>query len=180
MSAYIITHQGLEHVLRVQVSGPGRYEVSLDGRSVSVDGGARSDNPLSLIIDGRCYEVDVDPSAGGDHQRVTIRRQHFELEMLDEKRKRLARKRSAGASGRQEIRAPMSGSISKLLVAEGDEVSAGQVLMVLDAMKMANELAAPLAGRVSGLNVNPGAAVTTNDLLCVVLPPSTTQPPTGA
>ena len=96
--------------------------------------------------------------------------------LMDERRKRLARKRSTGAGGRQEVRAPMPGSISKVLVSEGDTVAAGQVLMVLDAMKMANELAAPLTGVVSSLSARQGASVTTNELLCVVLPANLDPP----
>lgn len=170
MTAYIVTHQGQEHTLRLQERQPGLYAVTLDGREMLVDCSVSGDGPLSLIIDGRCYEVDVDGAAGGDHRRVTIQRRHFDLEVVDERRKRLARKRSAGADGPREVRAPMPGSVSQVLVSEGDPVAAGQVLMVLDAMKMANELTAPLTGVVCSLSVRQGASVTTNELLCVVSP----------
>jgi biotin carboxyl carrier protein len=176
MAAYIVTHQGQEHALRVQESQPGLYAVKLDGRELLVDCSVSGNGTLSLIIDGRCYEVDVDGAAGGDQRRVTIQRRHFDLEVVDDRRKRLAGKRAMGMSGRQEVRAPMPGSISKVLVSEGDAVAAGQVLMVLDAMKMANELAAPLTGVVRSLGVRQGASVTTNELLCVVLPPNLDPP----
>ncbi len=176
MAAYIVTHQGQEHALSLQESQPGLYAVTLDGREMLVDCSVSGNGPLSLIIDGRCYEVDVDGAAGGDRQRVTIQRRHFDLEVMDERRKRLARKRSTSVGGRQEVRAPMPGSISKVLVSEGDQVAAGQVLMVLDAMKMANELAAPLTGVVSSLSARQGASVTTNELLCVVLPANLDPP----
>lgn len=176
MAAYIVTHQGQEHALRLQESQPGLYAVTLDGREMLIDCSVSGNGPLSLIIDGRCYEVDVDGAAGGDHQRVTIQRRHFDLEVMDERRQRLVRKRSTSVGGRQEVRAPMPGSISKVLVNEGDPVAAGQVLMVLDAMKMANELAAPLTGVVGSLSARQGASVTTNELLCVVLPASLDPP----
>ena len=157
MAAYIVTHQGREHALRLHESRPGLYEVILDGRTITADCCAAGEGPLSLIIDGRCYEADVDRTAGGDSLGVTISGHRFELDVVDDQRKRLARQRPTGLSGRQEVRAPMSGNLS-------------QVLMVLDAMKMANELAAPVAGVVGSLIARPGATVAASDLLCVVLP----------
>jgi biotin carboxyl carrier protein len=170
MAAYIVTHPGREHALRLHETRPGLYEVILDGRTITADCCAAGESSLSLIIDGRCYEADVDRTAGDDPLRVTISGHRFELDVVDDKRKRLARQRPAGLSGRQEVRAPMSGSLSQVLVSEGDPVAAGQVLMVLDAMKMANELAAPVAGVVGSLIARPGATVAASDLLCVVLP----------
>lgn len=170
MAAYIVTHQGREHALSLHEGRPGLYEVILDGRTITADCCAAGEGPLSLIIDGRCYEADVDRTAGGDSLGVTISGHLFELDVVDDQRKRLARQRPTGLSGRQEVRAPMSGNLSQVLVSEGDPVAAGQVLMVLDAMKMANELAAPVAGVVGSLIARPGATVAASDLLCVVLP----------
>jgi hypothetical protein len=150
MAAYIVTHQGQEHALRLHETQPGLYEVILDGRTITADCCVAGEGSLSLIIDGRCYEADVERTAGDDPLRVTISGHRFELDVVDDKRKRLARQRSAGLSGRQEVRAPMSGSLSQVLVSEGDPVAAGQVLMVLGCHEDGQRTGRP-AGRRGGL-----------------------------
>lgn len=170
--AYIVSHQGEERTIRVEESHPGLYKVLLDGREYLVDYFETRNNLLSLIIDGNSYEVDIDSSAKSDLYGVDIRGDHFELEVVEEKKKKLSRKLSTGLSGRQEIKCPMSGNVWKIMVKEGDPVETGQVLLILEAMKMKNEIKAPLAGIVASLNAKEGVPVATNDLLCVVEPPA--------
>ena len=65
----------------------------------------------------------------------------------------------------------MQGTVLKVEVADGDQVAAGQLLCVVEAMKMENEIVAPRAGTVSGLAVAPGAAIASGQLVCVVAAP---------
>jgi len=176
--SYIVTHNNREQYVKVEECHPGQYRVLLDGKEHLVDYLEPRDNLLSLIIDGRSYEVDMDAADNGDLYGVDILGDHFEIEVIEEKRGKLARKMSAGPSGRQEIKAPMSGIVWKLSVREGDLVESGQVLIILEAMKMKNEIKAPLAGCVSALNAREGVPVAAGDLLCVVEPvgEQSTQP----
>lgn len=66
---------------------------------------------------------------------------------------------AAGAAGANAVVAPLAGSVARILVAEGDEVEAGQVLLVLEAMKMETEITAPAAGTVSAILVKQGEPV---------------------
>jgi len=68
------------------------------------------------------------------------------------------------------VKAPLPGAILAVKVAPGDAVSAGQVLVLLEAMKMENEVASPIAGRVRDVRVAAGDAVGLGDVLCVVEP----------
>ena len=73
---------------------------------------------------------------------------------------------AAAAAGAQSITAPMPGNILKVNVAQGQAVKKGQVLMILEAMKMENEIMCPCDGTVASVNVNVGATVETGSLLC--------------
>lgn len=170
--AYIITHQGEEHNIRVEECRPGLYKVLLGGREFLVDYDEPQNNLLSLIIDGKSFEVDIDSSDNGELYGVDIRGDHFLMEVVEEKKKKLAKKLSAGPTGRQEVKSPMAGNVFKIMVKEGDPVESGQVLLILEAMKMLNEIKAPLAGIVASLKAKEGVPVASNDLLCVVEPPS--------
>lgn len=168
--AYIVTYKGEERNVRVEEQQPGLYKVLVGAKEYLVDYFEPQDNLLSLIIDGKSFEVDIDSSPNGELYRADIQGDHFELEVVEEKKKKLARKLSAGLTGRQEIRSPMSGNVSKVMVKEGETVDAGQVLLILEAMKMMNEIKTPVAGVVGSLNAREGVPVATNDLLCVVEP----------
>jgi len=182
--SYIVSHKNREQHVKVEECHPGQYKVLLDGKEYQVDYLEPRNNLLSLIIDGRSYEVDMDAADNSDMYGVDVLGDHFEIEVIEEKRKKLARKLSAGPSGRQEIKSPMSGIVWKILVREGELVESGQVLIILEAMKMKNEIKAPLAGCVSALKAREGVPVATGDLLCVVEPAeensSQSQPATAA
>ncbi len=106
-------------------------------------------------LDGRRFEVKLlVPEAG--HRELAIRR----------------RERGAAAhhaAGRDAVVSPMQGTVLAVEVEEGDEVSAGQVLCIVEAMKMENEITAHREGTVMELSVSPGASVTTGQVLCVIV-----------
>jgi acetyl-CoA/propionyl-CoA carboxylase biotin carboxyl carrier protein len=101
----------------------------------------------------------------------------FELKLLlpepphaELARRRKERSRAGGAHGaaKDAVVSPMQGTVLAVEVAEGDEVEAGQVLCIVEAMKMENEIAAHRAGRVSGLSVAAGESVKTGQVICIV------------
>ncbi|MFN7997750.1 MAG: biotin/lipoyl-containing protein [Bryobacteraceae bacterium] len=119
----------------------------------------------SVLVDGRSYEARIEQSNG--HTVVFIDGHRFETEVKDPRR----RSRKGGASGiegRVNVAAPMPGKIVRLLVAVGDDVSAGQGLLVVEAMKMQNEMKSPKAGRVVALPAAEGATVTAGEVLASI------------
>jgi len=115
----------------------------------------------SVLMDGRSVEVCVHDG------NAWIGGQAFEVEVYDP-RELSDEAGSGGASGARTLLAPMPGKVIRVLVAEGDEVTAGQGIVVVEAMKMQNEMPSPKAGRVVSISVKAGDAVATGQVLAAV------------
>jgi acetyl/propionyl-CoA carboxylase alpha subunit len=144
------------------------YRVVIDGRALDVDAVHLQGASLSLLAGTRSARCDV--QAGKDGKvAVFIGETVHELEVLDERRMRM---RGTGgkfsAEGPQRIDSPMPGKVVRVLVKLGDEVTEGQGLIVVEAMKMENELKSPKAGKVTELLAVEGAAVESGAKLAVV------------
>jgi biotin carboxyl carrier protein len=119
----------------------------------------------SVLMNGRSYDARVEERADG--LIVVIDGYRFEIEVRDPRRwSRQAAGR--GADGVQTITAPMPGKVVRILVAAGDSVEAGQGLMVVEAMKMQNEMKAPRAGKVRALAAQEGVTVSAGDVLITI------------
>ena len=117
---------------------------------------------VSLLIGGRSYRVE--PGAPGE---LVVNGRPIAIEVLDPRALR-ARKSGEASTGRQEISAPMPGKVVRVLVSAGDQVEQGQGLVVVEAMKMQNEMKSPKAGRVVDVRARPDAAVLAGETLIVV------------
>jgi biotin carboxyl carrier protein len=119
----------------------------------------------SVLVNGRSYEARVEQAEGG--VAVFIDGHRFEIEVRDARRwsRQTGRREIAG---RLNVVAPMPGKIVRLLVAVGDTVAAGQGLLVVEAMKMQNEVKAPKAGRVVSLAAREGATAAAGDVLAII------------
>ena len=152
----------------VQV-GDERHEVEVAGDAVTVDGEATAarlvdvpGTPVRLVgLGDEVHRVVARRHPGRGRYTLWVDGYRYEVEALDE-RTRTIRDLSAAtavAAGPAPLVAPMPGLVVRVAVAEGDEVAAGQGLVVMEAMKMENELRAPAAGRVKRVAVVPGTAV---------------------
>ena len=108
--------------------------------------------------------VEVD----GKRFEVRVLRPEPPFAELARRRRERERARGGGAAGKDAVVSPMQGTVLAVEVAEGDEVQAGQVVCIVEAMKMENEVHAHRAGRVSALSVAPGQPVKTGQVICVV------------
>jgi biotin carboxyl carrier protein len=152
--------------VRVEVRGEsGRYQVTLDGQPLDVDFQATGRHFASLIVDGESYEAGIVRQQDG--YTVAIGGATFDVELRDAARGAgaSARPRAAGPVG---IKAPMPGKVVRVLAVVGQQVQAGEGLLVMEAMKMENELKAPRAGRVREVHVSERQAVETGALLLVL------------
>jgi biotin carboxyl carrier protein len=152
---------------RVEVrpgSGEGRYTVTLDGHPLDVDVRETSPGVLSLIAAGRSQEAAVERMEGGF--RVGLRGRVIEVSLAEAARGGAALRRPAAGPSR--VQAPMPGKLVRVLVTAGEDVGAGQGLVVMEAMKMENEIRAPRAGRVKEAPVREGQAVETGALLVLL------------
>ncbi|HXC95294.1 MAG TPA: biotin/lipoyl-containing protein [Edaphobacter sp.] len=143
-------------------AGAGIAECSVDGRVLIVDVRMLEPGLMSLLIEGRQYRCVLD----GDGVVIDGRRYGFEVDDLRSLRGR--RRAGGGAQGPRPVKAPMPGRVVRLLVSVEDEVAEGQGVVVIEAMKMQNELKSPKAGRVARIGVGMGDTVGSGDVLIVV------------
>jgi biotin carboxyl carrier protein len=146
-------------------------QVFLDGREIELNPNETSDarevepGVYSVLRHGKSYEVRVRPGPEGFTIEAGGRR--FQAEVRDPRNSR-RRQNSAIGGGRQKIVSPMPGKVVRVLVVEGQEVEPGQGLIVVEAMKMQNEMKASKAGRVVEIKTKDGATVSAGEVLAVI------------
>lgn len=142
------------------------YEVEIEGETVMVNG-----RPFTVNLDGHraqvngtSYEIELQ----GDQVTVNGIAYAFQVQEKKERPGAEAPPRAARAAEVGAVTAIMPGKIIRVLVKEGDEVQEGDVLCVLEAMKMENELRASKSGVVKEVNVEPGSDVEMGEVLVVI------------
>ena len=156
---YITTINGVTFEIEIQRDGG----LLVNGEPREVDFLPFEESSLySIIMDNRSYEALVEEQ--GNLYEVLMQGQLFNVQVLDERAQLLASKRGAPMveTGEISIKSPMPGLIVALLVSEGQSVSAGQTLVILESMKMQNELKAPRDGTVQRISVQAGQSVEIN------------------
>lgn len=149
----------------------GKYEVQIGGETIHVDAVKSGRTIYSVIENGRQYEVSVDEKGTRDFD-VLVRGKLFHLEAVDERSRLLAQTSKMATSGPQTVEAEMPGKVVLLKGAVGDTVAEGQGVVVVEAMKMENEIASPIDGVVTEMPVEEGQTVEVGDVLFVVEPPA--------
>ena len=144
-----------------------RWKITLDGHALSADAVEIAPNTLSLLLEGQSYEIRVTPMADAT-LKLQIGLHEFTAEIADPRAWRGRKHGALEAQGRQQVLAPMPGKIVRVLVQVGDSVEVGQGLLVVEAMKMQNEIHSPKAGTVERLNVKEGQPVNAGEVLCIV------------
>jgi biotin carboxyl carrier protein len=143
-----------------------RWQCRLDGREVSLDALLARRDVLSLLIDGKAYEIKRERTATDLHLWVGSAR--YVAEIRDPRSLRSRRGSDADSPGPRKLLAPMPGKVVRVLLQEGSEVAAGQGVLVVEAMKMQNEIRSPRHGRVEKIVAGAGAAVNAGDVLAIV------------
>ncbi|MBL8062378.1 MAG: biotin/lipoyl-binding protein [Anaerolineales bacterium] len=140
--------------------------VRVGDRLLEVNFESISGQPVfSLILDGKSYESFV--YRGDEDWQVLLRGRQFQVKVEDEREKRLKAAAGGGAveGGEFHLKAPMPGLVVAIPINEGQEVKKGQVLVILESMKMQNELKAPRDGVVNHIKVKPGESVEQKQVL---------------
>jgi len=141
-----------------------RWRISIDDRAVDADALEIAPGILSILLNGKSYEVRVTPTPAG---ALTLQTAHHEFtaQIVDPRAWRGRRHGALEAEGRQQILAPMPGKIIRVLIQTGEKVEAGQGLLVVEAMKMQNEIRSPKSGTVERLLVKEGQPVNAGEVL---------------
>jgi biotin carboxyl carrier protein len=158
---------GAKHVVDFRRDGS-RVFAAIDGRHCEVEV-HKSAGSYLLIHNGHVFDCRVEGRPeSGKAVDVLVGTTHYAVTLVDPKRLRGASSAGAHADEAARIVAPMPGKVVRLLVAVGDQIEAGGGIVVVEAMKMQNELKSPKAGTVVALNVEAGATVNSGDVLAVV------------
>ncbi|HZN04423.1 MAG TPA: biotin/lipoyl-containing protein, partial [Candidatus Polarisedimenticolia bacterium] len=153
---------------------PEGIHVRIDGRDAAIESSGRG-ALRTVTIDGRAHEAAVWTAAGADASPrgvrafdVAVGARIVPVRLIDPLRYGNGHVDEAAAEGTIEVRAVMPGKVTAILVAAGDEVGAGAGLLVIEAMKMENEITAPRAGKVASILKAPGEPVEAGALLAVL------------
>ena len=144
----------------------GQWRCLVDGRAVQIDALLAQADVLSILIDGAAYQVRRERVASG--LRIWVGDESYTAEVSDPRSWRGRKARTDSGQGPRRLVAPMPGKVVRFLVGENSPVEAGQGVVVVEAMKMQNEIKSPKKGMVRMLAVAEGAAVNAGDVLAIV------------
>jgi biotin carboxyl carrier protein len=146
-----------------------RVFAALDGRTYELDLQRSVDNGLLLVSAGRVFDCRVEGQIeSGLPVDVSVGTRCYAVTIADPRRLRSAIAAGALAGGVARIMAPMPGKVVRVMVEAGAEVEAGDGILVVEAMKMQNEMKSPRAGKVVSVSVEVGATVNGGDVLAVI------------
>ena len=165
---YFIQVNGRQHEVDV-VERLGELKVAVDGKPLDLSyEEVDTLGQVALLSEGKSYGVSIE----GDMSKasVVIAGHLYAVEIEDERERAAHAAERAATKGGGLVKAIMPGIVVKLMVAEGDMVEAGQALLILEAMKMQNEIAAPAAGKIKTIHVREREAVAGGAKLVMIVP----------
>ena len=156
-----------EKTYRVELTRAGeQWKCRLDGSEIPVDVVHGRNGALSLLLNGKSYEVNQEMV--GAETNVVVGHERFSASVRDPRSFRSRSRAGVAEQGVMKIKAPMPGKVVRVLAGVGTQVELGQSMIVIEAMKMQNELKAPKTGIVKKINVAEGAAVDAGQALAEV------------
>lgn len=160
---------GRTRTVAIEKAPGGVYRVSLDGQVRELDAARVGRYGLSLLNrrTGAVCEAQVTPASGPGELLITLSGRTVSAAVNGRRSSRAADSGGA-ADGEQAITSPMPGRVVRVLVQPGDEVAVRQGVVIVEAMKMENELRSPKAGRVKDVSVTPGTSVEAGRVLVVI------------
>jgi biotin carboxyl carrier protein len=163
---YITTVDGKEYLIEIV----DEKHININGKIYEVDFESVSGQPVySLIVNGKSHESYV--QQGEDNWEVLLRGRLYPVTVEDEREKRLRAAAGSGVaeSGEFLLKAPMPGLVVTILVKEGQEIKKGQVILILESMKMQNELKSPRDGTIGRIRIKAGETVEQKQTLLSVM-----------
>jgi biotin carboxyl carrier protein len=159
-----VTVNGRDYRVELESQENGTWLCRVNGEQVAVDSIFTRNGVLSLLITGESYEIIANPA----QQQIAIGSTRYGVEVRDPRSWRSRRSRAGADEGARKIVAPMPGKIVRVLAPNGTQVEQGSGVVVIEAMKMQNELKSPKTGHVTKMLATEGAAVNAGDVLAVI------------
>ena len=174
MNTYEITLGGKSHQIELEPAaatpsspmGESKYRVRLNGQENTVSCIRTSEGSMSLIVNGESFEVHC--SRNADSMQIALRGAIYECMVSDPRSLRTRKKAGLTDSGQQKLTASMPGKVVRIISAVGDQIKAGQGILVIEAMKMQNEVRSPKDGQLKKLLVGQGANVVAGEVLAII------------
>jgi len=153
---------------RVELTkGEKTWLCKVDDTMMEVDAAFTARDVVSILLSGKAYEVKRERALSGETHMI-VGSARYSSEVQDPRSLKTRRSHAGAGEGPQKLMAPMPGKVVRILVSEKDEVEAGQGIIVVEAMKMQNELKSPKKGVVSKVIAAEGATVNAGDPLMVI------------
>jgi len=162
---YDVSIDGKNYQLELQ-RADGRWQCRLDGRDVLMDAVLARHDVLSILIEGKAYEIKRERTATDLHLWVGSAR--YAAELRDPRSLRSRQRALGDDHGPRKLIAPMAGKVVRVLLPENTKVDAGQGVLVVEAMKMQNEIKSPKKGILQKIVASEGTAVNAGDVLAIV------------
>jgi biotin carboxyl carrier protein len=163
---YVATLDAVEHELEIEELTGHSVRVKLGENQFEADVRRTGHSSFSILVGERSFDFDV--ARQNDELTVVSRGIAIRVTLQDAVRRLRGSSRREHGSGKAELKAMMPGRVVNVLVKEGDAVAAHQGVVVVEAMKMENELKSPKAGKVTTIKVASGQTVEKGDLLVVI------------
>ncbi|MEQ1604763.1 MAG: biotin/lipoyl-containing protein [Pyrinomonadaceae bacterium] len=165
---FLAETDGDKHEVEIVRDGE-RVTASIDGRRYDLEASEPEPGVFLFKKDGRIFEASVSAQAkSADTSLVRVKSNVHEVRIIDPKRLRGAAGNEADASGKAEIKTAMPGKVVRILVNEGDAVHKGDGVVVVEAMKMQNELKSPKDGVIAEIRAAEGDTVGAGDVLVII------------
>jgi len=158
-----------------------QYEIDIDKQGgILVNGEPRDVDFLNLggalysvITQNQSLEVVIDDE--DNKIEVMMNGRLYETQVLDERALLMAQRKGGLGNNSGEVHSPMPGLVVKVTVEDGQDIKQGQTVVILESMKMQNELKAPIDGKITGIHVKAGQTVDKNAFLVEITPPPTEE-----
>jgi biotin carboxyl carrier protein len=157
-----VSVNGTSYELEMEPAESG-WRCLVDGREMLADVAQIAPDLLSILLNGRSYDVNRGPDG-----TLTVGEERYLVSVIDPRSWRSRRQSAAGALGPQKLTASMPGKVIRVLTASGSKILAGEGLVVIEAMKMQNEVRSPRDGTVSAILVREGSTVNSGEVVAIV------------
>jgi len=157
-----------KHEITLEQTGE-KVFAGIDGRTYELEVSEPEPNVFLLKHNGKIFEVFVSPNEKSNEPfRVNVANHHFEIKISDPKRLRGTSAETGEIEGIAEIKTAMPGKVVRVLVEQGAEIQTGDGIIVVEAMKMQNEMKSPKDGIIKEIRFAEGATVNAGDVLAII------------
>jgi biotin carboxyl carrier protein len=157
--------RGVKKTVEIR-SNNGKLQFFINGRALQADAVQNAEGIYSILLGGQSFEARIETR--GPYLAVNVDGREFIAEIRDPRRFMHGRTGAVEAEGKQQVLAPMPGKIVRVLAAAGEAIESNKGLVVIEAMKMQNEVRSPKSGIVELMLVVEGQAVGSGDVLAVI------------